>query len=162
MSGIVKVLIYTHCMVDVWCGQCLVWWIGGCRTTPILVFFPPFLLPYRQYCVAKGRGRHFRSSILISGQCAQDLGVGPSMIVRFPDPLSWGTCFPAQTVDILLDQDEGSQTENIHLIRIFKLPLSLRFKLKNFFVPFQTDNEHITQFLFVAREALKHYFRWER
>ena len=68
----------------------------------------------------------------------------------------------AQTWDILLDQGEGSQTENIHLIRIFKLPLSLRFKLKNFFVPFQTDNEHITQFLFVAREALKHYFRWER
>ena len=74
----------------------------------------------------------------------------------------WVDAVPAQTLDILLDQDEGSQTENIHLIRIFKLPLSLRFKLKNFFVPFQTDNEHITQFLFVAREALKHYFRWER
>ena len=158
----VQVLFYALC------GGCMVWSMSGVvnwwmsYNVNFGLFTPPFLLPYRQYCVDKGHGRHFRSSILISCRCAQDLGVGPSMIVRFPDPLSWGTCFPAQTVDILLDQDEGSQTENIHLIRIFKLPLSLRFKLKNFFVPFQTDNEHITQFLFVAREALKHYFRWER
>ena len=144
-----------HVLFYALCGGCLVWSMSGVvnwwmsYNVNFGLFTPPFLLPYQQYCVDKGygHGRHFRSSILISCRCAQDLGVGPSMIVRFPDPLSWGTCFPAQTVDILLDQDEGSQTENIHLIRIFKPPLSLRFKLKNFFK--QTKKKR--QFLFLLK-----------